>query len=142
MATVPCNFTIPADSPNGGGLAGNGFNGRPTLNSGDILQVIVRCAGSSGPANLTGRFIFSPAGDAPSSQTAPSPFLSGSKYVCYTTQTKPQDSGSGGSITYTFDGITYGGGQQGNFELTFVAEDGSTAPPTQWSEDPEFDTGG
>src|SRR5688572_10861198 len=119
MATIQCNFTIPANSPNGGELSGNGFNGRPTLNSGDVLQVIVRYAGQTAPPNLNGYFIFSAAEDAPSSQAAPSPFLSGSNYVCHAVQNRPLDSGSGNSNTYTFAGITYNGGQAGNYELTF-----------------------
>ena len=40
MAIIQCNFTIPTNSSNGGGLSGNGFNARPTLDSVDVLQVI------------------------------------------------------------------------------------------------------
>jgi hypothetical protein len=135
--TQPCNFTIPANSPNGSKLAGNGFNGRPTLQSGDSLQVIVRWGGNNPPSSLTGHFILS-AAPAASNQTTPSPFVNGSKYVCHSIQTKPKDTNT---PSYTFDPIAYGGGQPGAYALTFVVEDGSTTPATQWSRDPEFDTG-
>jgi hypothetical protein len=122
---------------NGGKLAGNSFNGTPRMNNGDVLQVVVRWGSSNPPAQLTGHFIFSPAESAPN-QTTPSPFVNSSKYVCYARQIVQKDANS---PSYTFAGITYGGSQPGNYELTFVAEDSSTTPATQWSEDPEFDTG-
>jgi hypothetical protein len=135
MAVIPCNFTI-TPSANGGRLSGNGFNGRPRMNSGDTLQVIVRWAGGGAPTTLTGHFIFSPDPHV-QGQATPSPFLNGSKYVCYQMQTANAD---GSGISFTFPPLTYAGGQPGKYELTFVAQDGAT-PPTQWSEDPEFDTG-
>lgn len=136
---VPCNFTIPANAPNGAQLAGNGFGGKPTLQNGDVLQVVVRWAGNNPPGELTGHFIISAAKGAPG-QTRPSPFLNGTSanYLCYQPQTVPKDASA---PSYTFAGIAYGGGQPGNYDLTFVAEDSSTTPVTQWSKDPEFDTG-
>jgi len=135
--TQPCNFTIPANSPNGAQLTGNGFNGKPTLQNGDSVQVVVHWAGNNPPSNLTGHFMVSAAAGAPN-QSTPSPFVNGVKHVCYSTQTKAKDPNT---PSFTFDAITYGGGQPGNFQLTFVAEDRSTTPVTQWSKDPEFDTG-
>lgn len=136
MATIQCNFTIAA-AGNGGKLTGNGFNGTPSMNNGDVLQVVVHWGGSNPPAQLTGHFIMSPASSASPNQTTPSPFVNGAKFVCYTMQTVVKDS----TPSYTFAGLTYGGSLPGNYELTFVAEDSSTTPVTQWSEDPEFDTG-
>jgi len=140
MATYTCNFTIPSGANNGSKLQGPGFNQVPRLNSGDSVQIKVQWGGSatSAPPNLKGRFIFSPATDASGNQSAPSPFVSGSKYICYTDQLVNLDQGAG-SVTYTFQPVVYGGSQGGNYELTFVAEDPRT-PVTQWSEDPEFDT--
>ena len=136
MAVIQCNFTVPS-AINGGKLTGNGFNGVPTLTSGDSLQVVVRWGGASPPAQLNGYYIVSPAPSAPN-QTTPSPFVNGSKYVCYGAQSVGKDANA---PTYTFPALTYAGSQPGKYELTFVAEDGSTTPKTQWSEDPEFDTG-
>jgi hypothetical protein len=137
MPVFPCNFTIPASAPNGSKLAGNGFNTTPRLNSGDSIQVIVRWGGSGGPSQLTAHAIVSPAPSVPS-QTTPSPFVDGAKFVCYQRWTANQDSSA---PTYTFPPLTYGGSQPGSYELTIVIEDKSTTPSTQWSEDPEFDTG-
>lgn len=137
MAIVQCNFTITA-AGNGGNLAGNGFGNQNNLNSGDVLQAVVHWAGQNPPSQLNGYFIFSPAGNAPPTQASPSPFVSGAKFVCITQQTAQK---AANAPSYTFAGLTYGGGQGGKYELTFVAEDASTLPPTQWSDDPEFDTG-
>lgn len=136
MAVITCNFTVPS-AANGGKLAGNGFNGTPVMSSGDSLQIVVRWGGQNPPAQITGYWIVSPAASAPS-QTTPSPFLNGSKYVCFSSQQVTKDTNG---PTYTFAGLVYNGSQPGNYELTFVVQDGTTTPPTQWSEDPEFDTG-
>lgn len=132
----PCNFTILANTPNGSKLAGNGFNGRPMLQNGDSINVVVHWAGNNPPGQLRGHFIFSPSAGAHPNQTTPSPFVNGSKFLCLDTQTKPAVNNS-----YAFDALTYRGSLPGSYELTFVAEDFSTSPPTQWSRDPEFETG-
>jgi hypothetical protein len=136
MAVVNCNFTV-IPAANGGKLSGNGFNGVPSLNAGDSLQVVVRWGGPNPPTQVTGYWIVSPAASA-GSQSTPSPFVNGGKFVCYGTASVGQDANN---PTYTFAPLAYGGSQPGNYELTFVVEDGSTSPPTQYSEDPEFDTG-
>jgi hypothetical protein len=138
MSLYTCSFTIPAGASNGAKLTGSGFGATPRLVSGDSIQVIVRWAGNNPPSQLKGRFMISP---AVASQTTPSPFLNGtsSRYLCYGDQTVNKDTSDS---TYTFTALAYGGSNPGSYELTFVAEDISTAPPTQWSEDPEFDTGG
>ena len=135
--TYPCNFTIPANSNNGSRLVGNGFNATPRLNAGDSLNVIVRYAGPNPPASLNAMYVITPAETAPSNQTAPSPFFAGAKYFCAGPFTASQDASG---PTFTFPTLTYNGGTPGNYELTLVVFD-SANPPTQWSEDPEFDTG-
>ena len=95
--------------------------------------------GNSAPSTLNGYMIISPAA---ADQSIPSPFTSGGKFVCFTSQTGVTGTANGQGVTvYTFDALTYGGGIQGQFELTFVSEN-PTTPPTQFSEDPEFDTEG
>lgn len=137
MANNICNFTIPSGSTNGSRLTGNGFNGRPQLATSDTIQVIVRYAGPNPPGTLNGYFVITPAPDA-QNQTTPSPFVNGSKFVCHAVFGVSQDAGG---PTYTFPLFTYLGGLPGAYELTFVAEDATVTPATQWSEDPEFDTG-
>ncbi len=140
MKNVTCTFTIVADA-NGGNLTG-GFDNGATLESGDSLTVtVVYPAANGAPGSLDGVFVFSASPFAGRSQTAPSPFVRGAngKFVCVTTKTATGVA-TGNTTEYPFASIPYGGGLVGVYELTFVAIDKSTTPPTQWSEDPEFDT--
>ena len=135
-----CQFTIPGGSM-GGRLSG-GFpnNVPPTLQKDDSIVVSVTCDVSVAPNGLTGVFIYTAAGDAPSNQSTPSPFVTGANrnFVCI--ETCPGTvSGDSGSVTFTFPAWGYGGGQPGSYELTFVAWNQTTG--LQWSEDPEFETG-
>jgi hypothetical protein len=135
--TVSANFTVPASTNAGGRLQGAGFGATtPRLNGGDSLQVVVTWGGNNAPGQLTGYFVFSPAPSAGSNQTAPSPFLNGSNYVCYQSLTASK---SGNGQQYTFSSFTVpSGAPAGNYELTLVVDNAGV----QWSEDPEFDTTG
>ena len=141
MALYPCTFTIPSGQANSNGakLTGSGFGAIPTLVNGDSIQVTVTVTGSGGPTSLNGYMIFSPAADAPN-QSTPSPFLNGSKFLCFKSQQGVSGNANGGTTQFSFQTFTYNGGYPGHYELTFVAED--PASGTQWSEDPEFETGG
>jgi hypothetical protein len=134
--TNQCNFTIPANSNNGGRLTGDGFNGVPTLQNGDTLQVIVRWAGNNPPQQINGYTMITPSGG--SSESSPSPFLTSGNFVCYLANTIGKDANT---PSYTFPPLTYNGGEPGSYELTFVAEVTSGSTTMQWSEDPEFETG-
>ncbi len=110
----------------------------------NTLQVEVTWVGppSSTPDSLTGYLIFSAASVAlnqAANQAAPSPFVNGTRFVCYMTQTASAVAGPGGA-TFTFPAIQYAGNLRGRYELTFIAESGSGDTATQWSADPEFDT--
>jgi hypothetical protein len=136
MATVSANFTVPANTANGGRLQGGGFNTTPRMNGGDTLQIVVTWAGSNPPHHLTGYFVISPVQSA-SNQIAPSPFKDGSNYLCY--KSLRADKGTGQQYTFSTSSFTIPtGAPAGQYELTLVVEDGSV----QWSEDPEFDTTG
>ena len=138
--TVKCNFTIPANTNAGSRLQGAGFGATaPRLNGGDSLQIVVTWAGNNPPNSLNGYFIFSPAISA-SNQSAPSPFLNGTNYLCFQEQVANK---SAQGQQYTFASFTVPtGAPAGNYELTVVVEDARATPSTQWSEDPEFDTSG
>ena len=139
MATVSANFTVPANSNAGGRLQGAGFGATaPRLNGGDSLQIVVTWGGGSAPGTLTGYFIFSPAQSAGSNQTAPSPFLNGTNYLCYQSLTATK-SNSGQQYTFAHTNLTVpAGATAGSYELTLVVDNNGV----QWSEDPEFDTTG
>jgi hypothetical protein len=142
MATVVCNFVIQAmRTPNGGRLAGAGFGPRtPQLGSRDSLQIVVTWAGPNPPQQLNGYIIIAPAQDAPPNQTAASPFVIGTSTnpLCFlSVSVSPKNS------KFEWPVLTVPrDAPEGKFELTFVAENPATDPPSQWSEDPEFDTGG
>lgn len=135
-----CGFVIPSGPANSNGARLNGgFPPMPHLISGDSIQVTVQTTGQGGPSTLNGYMIISPAANVPN-QTNPSPFKdNNSKFICFTSQMGVAGTnGPGPNTTFTFNRLTYNGSLQGNYELTFVAEDPATG--TQWSEDPEFDT--
>lgn len=90
---------------------------------------------------MTGHFIFSAAQNL-EPQLSPSPFTKGANYSCYLVKVAEQSAGNG-PVEYLFEGLPYGGGVKGNYELTFIAEavDPAGGARTQWSSDPEFDTG-
>jgi hypothetical protein len=142
MATqYTCAFSIPANSSQGGRLTG-GFanNVQPTLQNGDSILVTVTCAAPPAGNTLTGAFIYTAAGNAPSNQTAPSPFVRGANKNFLCVQSYPgTPSGNSGQVTITFPAWTYAGGNPGSYEMTFVAWNQATGQ--QWSEDPEFETG-
>ena len=132
--TISANFTIPASATTiGGRLEGAGFGAAtPRLDGGDSIQVVVTWGGNNAPSQLTAYLIFSPAQGA--SQTGPSPFMNGSNYLCYTSQTA-----SANGQRFTFPSFTIPQGTAaGNYELTIVVDNSGM----QWSEDPEFDTTG
>jgi hypothetical protein len=148
MTAYPCTFSLPSSGNSlskGAKLLGSGFGCIPSLMNGDTIQVTVSTTQPNPPATLNGYMIISPAQDA-SNQTTPSPFKNGQRYICYWGQTATGQTNQG-MTTYAFDVWTYTAAPaqalKGNYELTFVAEDALTNPaePTQWSEDPEFDTG-
>jgi hypothetical protein len=130
----------------GGRLTGPGFGGpTPTLSAQDTLQVQLTWLVPSiePPEPLNGHFIFSAAQDAPSNQGSGSPFLQSNGYcLCYDVQTA-QKTISNNQTVYSFTPYTYGGGIQGHYELTFVAEavPSGGSDSVQWSDDPEFETG-
>jgi hypothetical protein len=144
MAAKECEFEITAAG--GGDLEGNMFgkttgrmSKRQTLEDVNALRVIVLWkAGGTAPQNLLGRFMFSAAPTASSTQIAASPFKDDrGKQLCYTEVTAPRDI-NGNQISDTFDDFPVDrDAEEGKYELTFVAQDTSTG--TQWSEDPEFD---
>ena len=139
MATYTCNFVL-SGSGRGGQLTGRGFGGGtpPQLSSSDVLNVSVQWTGQNAPTSLTGYFMFSAAQGA--NQAAPSPFMNGTSYRCFDTQTASASTGPG-QTTFNFPGYTYSGSIVGNYELTFIAEiNTGTSSATQWSADPEFDT--
>jgi hypothetical protein len=130
---LTCSFVLPAN-PMGGRLTGGGLPANATLQNGDSLIVVVQTTGNNPPASLDGYFVFTPAPGV--TQGPPSPFLANNKYLCIVEAAGTADpSGK----NFTFPQFTYGGGQRGSYELTFVAQDPTSG--TQWSEDPEFDTG-
>jgi hypothetical protein len=137
--TVTCNLTVPSNTSAGGRLQGAGFGAvTPRLNGGDSLQVVVTWGGSNPPSSLNGYFIFSPAAGA--TQTAPSPFLNGTNYLCFQEQVANK---SATGQQYSFTAFTVPtGAAAGNYEVTIVVENATTPPSVQWSEDPEFDTTG
>ena len=144
MPGLMANWSIPGGL-RGGELQGAGFGkSNPiVLSSQSSLQVTIAWQGNpaDAPPSLTGYFVFSPAEDG--TQDAPSPFLNNGNYLCSGTQTAGQSSGPGSNVQYLFSGYEYAGGLVGHYELTFVAEwlpSGATVP-TQWSADPEFETG-
>ena len=134
--TYTCNYTLPS-AANGGKLTGPGFGNKPTLAVGDQIQAVVQVTGNGGPTALAGYYVFSPAADATTSQSGPSPFFAGSNYLCLAENAGTADASG---KNFTFPVMTYAGGQPGKYELTFVVQDPSSG--AQWSEDPEFDTGG
>lgn len=141
----PCKFIIPAAQANSKGarLTGGFQNLNGPLSLGDSIQIQVQTTGQGGPSTLNGYMIFSPALAAGSAQVTPSPFINATNnnFLCFASQTGVAGtSGPGNNTTFTFNALTYNGGFQGSYELTFVAEDASTK--MQWSEDPEFDTEG
>ena len=141
MATYTCNLAIPANTNAGGRLQGAGFGAvAPRLNGGDRLAVVVTWAGSNPPDSVNGYFICAPTQSAGGNQSAPSPFMNGNNYVCYT-RLLAKKSASGQQ--YAFGSFTVStGAPAGAYELTIVIEDTRTTPSAQWSEDPEFDTTG
>ena len=92
----------------------------------------------SGP--VTADFTYTPAFDAATSQAGASPYLSGGTFVC--SQAFPgvlQHQSNNNQAVYTFGPTpVYNGGLMGSYELTIVITDNNG---TQWSTDPEFDTG-
>jgi hypothetical protein len=138
--TVSANFTVPANTSAGGRLQGAGFGATtPRLNGGDSLQVVVTWGGNNPPGQLTGYFVFSPAPSAGSNQSAPSPFLSGTNYLCFQSLAATK-SNAGQQYTFTHTNFTVpSSAPAGNYELTLVVDNGAGQ---QWSEDPEFDTTG
>ena len=108
-----------------------------------MVVSVVYPAATGAPATLTGTFVFTESQLALTNQTTATPFLMGganSNFLCVATkQAGGQVAGS--TTVYTFPAVTYGGGLQGSYELTFVAANNAASPPVQWSEDPEFDTG-
>lgn len=137
MATVSANFTVPANTGSGGRLQGAGFGAStPRMNHGDSLQVVVTWGGSNPPGSLTGYFVISPTSG--SNQTAPSPFVNGSNFVCFLPLTASK-SLNGQQYTFTSTLLAIpSNATAGNYELTLVVESAGV----QWSEDPEFDTTG
>lgn len=138
MATKTCVFEIP--STDGGDLRGAMFG--PTtgkVNRGDDLQVVVNWLAATPPPNvLLGRFMFSMAPTAASTQVFATPFLNGAnKQLCFSQPQPAQNIGG----SFTFPGFPVLANRPNNvlgkYELTFVVED--PASQTQWSEDPEFD---
>jgi hypothetical protein len=145
--TYTCTFVIPSapGTSNGAKLAGSGFGNKPVLKTGDTIQVQVQATGNSPPPTLNGYMIISPAQlQTNQSQTTPSPFVTPTlaNFICFRMQQNVGASTAQGTTTYNFNALTftYGGGYVGQYELTFVAEAPSLGG-TQWSEDPEFDTG-
>jgi hypothetical protein len=144
--TYTCTFVIPnaPGASNGARLVGSGFGSKPVLMTGDTIQVQVQATGNTAPATLNGYMIISPAQlQTNQSQTTPSPFVTATlaNFICFRMQQNVGGSSAQGKTTYNFNNLTftYGGGYVGEYELTFVAEAPSLG--TQWSEDPEFDTG-
>jgi hypothetical protein len=137
MATVSANFTVPTNTPNGGRLQGAGFGATtPRMNRGDVLTVVVSWAGNNPPGSLTSYLIISPV--TGSSQTAPSPFLNGSNYLCFLPLTANQ-AVNGQQYTFSSPQLTIPAtATAGSYELTLVVDNMGV----QWSEDPEFDTTG
>lgn len=116
--------TQPTLMGNSGGVAGDQIQAVVTFNAG-------------APSNPVAVFTFTPAQDAATNQIGASPFLSGGTFVCSQSFTGVQQKNS--TTTYVFGPTApYNGGLQGAYELTIVITD-STG--TQWSIDPEFDTG-
>ena len=139
-----CQYNIPGPGQ-GGKLAGPGFGAQtPTLQAQDTLQVQVTWLGppSGAPDSLGGYFVFAAAPNSPSNQAAATPFLQGGYSQCYGFQTASKQTVNN-QATYQFSAYTYGGSHPGEYELTFVAEAGTAQPGvvTQWSADPEFETG-
>ena len=153
--TYKCTFTLPpanagSNSRLGGKFSsvawtpqagsGNGIytpkHGTPILLVGDSIQIVVNPTGNNAPTSLTGTVMISASQDAP--QSAPSPFVQNNNanaYLCLL----PLGTVSLVSGVYTFPLTTYNNSNPGAYELTFVAQDATAG--TQWSEDPEFDTG-
>jgi hypothetical protein len=127
----------------GGKLTGPGFGPTPTLQKNDTLQVQVTwmVPTIAAPDVLNGHFVFSAKDEDQANGT---PFLQPSGYVqCYDVQTGQQSQNNNQTV-YTFKSYTYGGGLPGSYELTFVADavPSGSSDLVQWSEDPEFETGG
>jgi hypothetical protein len=145
MATnYPCAFTVPAGTT-GGKLEGGFPNGdAPTLQNGDGIQVSVSfTAGDSTvpTAPLQGIFVFTAAGDAPN-QSTPSPFVYGSNNYACASGTSVSGAAQGTNVVFNFGTWTYAGKLPGSYELTFIAISNVATGQYQWSEDPEFETGG
>ena len=144
MAAKECVFEI--NAADGGDLAGNMFgkttgrlSKRQTLEAINALRVTVLWkADGEAPQELLGRFMFSAAPTAASTQIAASPFKDDQgKQLCYREDTAGRDI-NGNQISYTFSDFRVDrDAEEGKYELTFVAQDPSSG--TQWSEDPEFD---
>jgi hypothetical protein len=137
MATVTANFTVPANTPNGGRLQGAGFGATaPRMNRGDVLNISVNWAGSNTPGSLTAYLIISPV--QTSNQTAPSPFVNNGNYVCFLALSGNK-AANGSQYSFSSQLLTIpSNAVAGQYELTLVVENEGT----QWSEDPEFDTTG
>lgn len=137
MATVTANFTVPANTPNGGRLQGAGFGATaPRMNRGDDMKISVTWSGGNAPGSLTAYLIISPV--TSSNQTAPSPFVNGTNYVCFLALSGNQDA-SGPKFSFSSQLLKIpSDATAGSYELTIVVENGGV----QWSEDPEFDTTG
>ena len=124
--------------------AGPVQRGKATLKRLDTLRVTIQWNGGpdDAPARMTGHFVISPAPLAAPTQIPPSPFRDGANYRCYWTQIAEQ-SVAGGTATYNFPGLPIEDPGDDKYELTFIAEvtDPVSGTTTQWSVDPEFDTG-
>lgn len=139
------------DHANGGRLEDRGCAidagpvqpGLATMERLDRLGVCIEWDGAAADAqeHLDGHFVITPALDATASQIAPSPFREHNNYLCYWLETAPKAVVASGAA-YTFPGRQIDATARGKFELTFVAEsDRGFDTATQWSVDPEFDTG-
>lgn len=143
MANLSATFNIPG-AGRGGKLTGGFSGGNSVLKNAEKLEVTVKWAGNpaDAPRQLTAHFIFSSALDSLGTQAAPSPFLTGDNYNCYFAKTVDRSTGPG-VAQYLFPAVTFvrqaDGSLDGHYELTLVAEDSDTN--TQWSSDPEFETG-
>jgi hypothetical protein len=151
MQTYNCTFNIPAGTQTTGGRLTGGFDSdlRPLVN-GDQITVTVISPFSL--AQLTGNFVFTalpPQQPGGPEAALPSPFTTqagqgghtvSGQVLClhYTTIIGTATQFVFGPLTYNVADNT----KSSRYELTFVAADNSQTPPVQWSEDPEFDTGG
>lgn len=103
---------------------------------GDTIQVSVTWNAGSPTAPVNAVLTFTPAIDAQTNPIGGSPYVSGGTFVCSRLFPGVQN---GRTSTYLFGPTDpYNGGLKGSYELTIVITD---ANGTQWSIDPEFDTG-